>query len=141
MIRDRLAPGIATLVTIALGLGVRSAAVRPRLPAPVDAFAGDTLWGAMVLFLFATLFPRCGRGALAVAALLFAWSIEASQLYHAPWIDRVRANPLGHLVLGEGFLWSDLVCYTVGIALAASVLRAISGRPDRAGTSSVPERR
>lgn len=58
MIRDRLAPGIATLVTIALGLGVRSAAVRPRLPAPVDAFAGDTLWGAMVLFLFATLFPR-----------------------------------------------------------------------------------
>ena len=40
--------------------------------------------------------------------------IELSQLYHSPWIDAVRQTRLGGLVLGFGFLWSDLVTYTVG---------------------------
>lgn len=29
--------------------------------------------------------------------------IECSQLYHAPWIDDIRAVPLGGLILGYGF--------------------------------------
>jgi hypothetical protein len=41
--------------------------------------------------------------------------IEISQLYHAPWIESLRSHPLGGLILGFGFLWSDLVCYTFGV--------------------------
>ena len=52
---------------------------------------------------------------IAIAALLFSYGIEISQLYHAPWIDTLRANRLGGLILGFEFLWSDLVCYTMGI--------------------------
>ena len=48
-------------------------------------------------------------------------SDETSQLYHAPWIDRIRATTLGGLVLGFGFLWSDIACYTVGVACAMCV--------------------
>jgi hypothetical protein len=32
------------------------------------------------------------------------------------WIDGIRSTTLDGLVLGFGFLWSDLVCYLVGIA-------------------------
>ena len=50
-------------------------------------------------------------------ALSFSYLIEVSQLYHAPWIDSIRATTLGGLVLGFGFLWSDIACYTVGVTL------------------------
>ena len=54
---------------------------------------------------------------VALLALTFAWGIEFSQIYHAPWIDDIRATTLGALLLGAGFLWSDLVCYAVGVAI------------------------
>jgi hypothetical protein len=40
-------------------------------------------------------------------------------LYHAGWIDAIRATRLGGLILGYGFLWSDLVCYAAGVGLGA----------------------
>jgi hypothetical protein len=44
-----------------------------------------------------------------------------SQLHHAPWIDAIRNTRPGALVLGYGFLWSDLACYVAGVAIAAGV--------------------
>ncbi len=54
------------------------------------------------------------RAALSLAT---AFVVELSQLYHAPWIDSIRQTTLGGLVLGFGFLWTDLLCYSVGIAI------------------------
>ena len=54
-----------------------------------------------------------------IISLVLAFAVEVSQLYHAPWIDGIRSTTLGGLVLGFGFLWSDLVCYLVGIAAGA----------------------
>jgi hypothetical protein len=68
---------------------------------------------------------------VAGAALLFSIAIEVSQLYHAPWIDAIRATVPGALALGFTFLWSDLVCYGCGIALGAiaeSVARRLRSR-------------
>ena len=72
-------------------------------------------------FLAALLFPRVPTARLALGAAAFALAIELSQLYHAPWLDAVRATRPGALILGFGFLWSDLACYAVGIALAALI--------------------
>ncbi|HYW12873.1 MAG TPA: DUF2809 domain-containing protein, partial [Longimicrobium sp.] len=62
---------------------------------------------------------------VATAAGIISLAVELGQLYHAPWIEAVRHTRLGGLVLGFGFLWSDLACYAVGIALAALIDRAI----------------
>ena len=51
-------------------------------------------------------------------ALSFSYCIEISQLYQADWINAIRGTTLGALVLGHGFLWSDILCYTVGVGLA-----------------------
>ena len=56
-----------------------------------------------------------------IISLILAFAVEVSQLYHAPWIDSIRNTTLGGLVLGFGFLWSDLVCYLVGIAAGALI--------------------
>ena len=51
------------------------------------------------------------------------FTVEVSQLYHTPLLDAVRQTTPGALVLGQGFLWSDLVCYVVGAGAAARVDR------------------
>jgi hypothetical protein len=71
----------------------------------------------MVFAVVGLLAPRWPTARVAAVALAMAYLVEASQLYHAPWIDGLRATRIGGLVLGFGFLWSDLVCYTVGVTL------------------------
>jgi len=77
--------------------------------------------------MIAVLFPRLAIRSVAIIAGLFSVSIEISQMYHAPWIDQIRHVRLGGLVLGYGFLWSDLICYAVGISIG--VLLESSGLP------------
>ena len=75
----------------------------------------------MVFWLVAFLRPAMTTARVGLAAFTIAAVVECSQLYHAPWIDTVRATRLGALVLGQGFLWSDLASYAAGVALAAII--------------------
>ena len=106
-----------------LGLGSRRYAA--FLPEFIANYAGDTLWAVLAFLVLGFVFPRWSIARVAVAALLLSYADEISQLYHAPWIEQVRANWLGGLVLGFGFLWSDMLCYTAGVMLAAIVEAAV----------------
>jgi hypothetical protein len=68
---------------------------------------------------FGFLAPRATTASVAIAAVAWCFAIELSQLYRAPWIDAVRATTPGRLVLGQGFHAFDLVCYVIGVGLAA----------------------
>lgn len=120
--------------TIALGLASRRYA--HALPSAIGAYAGDVLWAGVVFLLIALLRPSARTWRIAAGAAAFSLAIELSQLYHAPWIDAVRQTRLGGLVLGFGFLWTDLACYAMGIALAAALDRLV--RPAAAGRSGTP---
>lgn len=100
------------LSLVAAGLVVRRSAASLAF---FGVYAPDAIWATMVYFLFAFILPRASSWKIALAALLFAFAIEFSQLYHAPWIDHLRSYRLGGLILGYGFLWSDLICYGVGV--------------------------
>ena len=112
--RNRILYGLLTLVVILLGLASRR--FFDGFPF-VRAYVGDELWALMVFLAFALVFNRWSVRSVALAALLFSFGIELSQLYHAPWIDSLRATRLGGLVLGFSFVWSDLLCYGVGVAI------------------------
>lgn len=118
--RPRFRALYLALVLVVVALGLASRRYRSALPAFLGAYAGDTLWAAMVFLLAAALWPRARTSALALGAVLFAFAIELAQLYHAPWIDAVRATRPGALVLGHDFVWSDLPCYAAGVLLAAA---------------------
>jgi hypothetical protein len=110
-----------TLLAATVLLGLASRRYADSFPDVVRLYVGDAMWGAMVYFAAATIWPRASIRLIAVGSLLFSLVIETSQLYHAPWIDAVRATRAGGLVLGFGFLWSDIVCYAVGVSVAALV--------------------
>jgi len=124
--RNRVLYAIVLVAIVAAGLASRRFGA--HLPAFVATYAGDTLWASMVFAGLGLLFPRAATRTLAIAALAFAVADEISQLYHAPWIDAIRATRLGALVLGYGFLWSDLACYTVGALGAVAGEVALRGR-------------
>lgn len=110
--RSRWVGAVAALLVISLGLMSRRHA--PALPAFVGSYLGDVLWALMVFLGLGCLWPRARTLSLGLATLLFCYLVEFSQLYQAPWINAVRQTTPGALVLGRGFLWSDLVCYGVG---------------------------
>jgi hypothetical protein len=104
--------GLAVLVLL-LGLASRSRSV--PWPPFFAAYAGDTLWALLVFLLLRFVAPTRPALHVAGAALAFSFAVEVSQLYQAPWLNAVRGTLPGRLVLGAGFLWSDLVCYTAGV--------------------------
>lgn len=90
------------------------------LPDIVNAYLGGALWALMIFFGAGFLFKNAKTVSVALIALVFCFLIECSQLYHAPWIDDIRAAPLGGLILGYGFLWSDLLAYVLGVSAGAA---------------------
>lgn len=115
MKRSRPLYFLAACVVAALALGSRRYGA--RLPQFIALYAGDTLWALMFFILIGFVAARWSGLRVAVATLLLAYAGETSQLYHAPWIDSIRNTWLGGIILGYGFLWSDIVCYTVGVLL------------------------
>ena len=115
MRRNRLAYFLICCALVGFGLATRRWA--ELLPRFVATYGGDTLWATMVFCGLGFLFPCWRTRRLFICSLLFCCAIETSQLYHAPWIDAIRDTRLGGLILGYGFLWSDMLCYTVGVCL------------------------
>lgn len=123
MRRNRILYLILTIITIILGLLSRKVQGLPQI---ISSYSGDALWALMVFLLFSFLFNKKSTIFILVISIIFSYRIEISQLYHAPWIDSIRATTLGGLILGFGFLWSDLICYTVGIVIGAIIDKIIN---------------
>jgi len=115
MNRNRYLYFVFIVLTILAGLASRHFV--HMLPQWTTLYLGDALWALMVYFLFGFLLKRRKPATIALFAIAFSFCIEISQLYHAPFIDAVRATRLGGLILGFGFLWTDLLCYMVGISV------------------------
>ena len=78
---------------------------------------GDALWAIMVYCLLRALFPTVRLLYIALGSLAVSYCVEFSQLIRWPWLVEFRSTTIGHLMLGQGFLWSDIVAYTIGIVL------------------------
>lgn len=81
------------------------------------------LYAVMMFFLVKTVFIRLGYLKVALISLSLCFLIELSQLYTASWINDIRNTTLGALVLGRGFLWSDIAAYVVGTAFCVLIFR------------------
>lgn len=92
----------------------------------IHDYAGDAIWAAMIYFGFRFLFPSQSQKKTFLITLLFTYLIEISQLYQADWINTVRHTKLGGLILGFGFLWSDLLMYFFGILSALALDNLLS---------------
>ncbi|MFT3680820.1 MAG: DUF2809 domain-containing protein [Ferruginibacter sp.] len=88
-------------------------------------YGGDTIWAGMFLFLLRVFFIKTALWKLALITFAAGTADELLQLYHAPWIESIRQTRLGGLLLGYGFLWSDIVCYGVGVIIAFLIITLV----------------
>ena len=117
-----------TITVVMSGLSTRYFAI--YLPKWVGLYLGDCLWALMIFLIVGRIFRTRDTKWITVVAVLFCYLIEASQLYHSEWIDIIRNTRIGGLVLGRGFLWSDLISYSIGVALGTILDRLILYRMD-----------
>lgn len=115
MRRLRLTHAIIMALVAATGLTSRSGAAA-QWPAFLATYAGDTLWATMVFLTIGFIFPGAKSWRIALGALVISVAVECSQLVDAPQLNAWRDTVAGKLILGRDFLWSDLVCYAVGIS-------------------------
>jgi hypothetical protein len=87
----------------------------------IPMLVGDILYAVMIYFGCRFLFIQIDNYRKITIPLVICYGIELQQLYNSKWIIEIRNTTLGHYVLGQGFLWSDLVCYTAGIVMAFAI--------------------
>lgn len=121
--RDRVIYLLLTLAIMCLGLASRK--YIDYLPSFLGKYSGDTLWATMFYLGLAFLFNRFNIKKITILSLIFSYGIEISQLYQANWINEIRNTLIGSLILGRGFLFSDLICYTVGIFIGIIIDKLI----------------
>ncbi len=117
------------LIFITMTLGLLS-----RHYAAIPLFIGDILWATNVYFIVRFLFVNKNSRWVVMASLAFCYLIEFSQLYKAAWINQLRHTLFGRLVLGEVFMWGDLLSYTIGIGIAILVELLIIHRKARSAS-------
>ncbi len=84
----------------------------------IPLYIGDGLYAVLIYFGLRFLFIHLKTYKTFVLSLLFCFTIEILQLVQIDWLLAIRKTTLGHYILGEGFLWLDLFCYTIGSLIA-----------------------
>ena len=101
------------LILLVLILGILS-----RKISGIPLFIGDVLYAVLIYFGFRFILIDFKKATSLLLSLLFCFGIEFLQLVQIDWLLAIRKTTLGHYILGEGFLWFDLLCYVMGTLLA-----------------------
>ena len=86
---------------------------------------GDALWAMMVFCFWRIILVKSKLRTVAIVSLTHSFIVEFSQLLRWPWLVSFRDTFVGHMMLGQGFLWTDLVAYVIGIIIIYWVFKAL----------------
>ena len=89
---------------------------------------GDALWAMMVFCFWRIILVKKGLPLVALISLIHSYLVEFSQLVRWPWLVSFRRTFIGHMMLGQGFLWIDLLATLIGIVLIFMVFCVIERR-------------
>jgi len=92
-----------------------------RKTALIPLWIGDFLYAVMIYLLTRVLFMSKKTSFTILFSVLTCYSIEFLQLYQGEWIIELRKTLFGRYVLGQEFLWSDILAYTFGITFISLI--------------------
>ena len=121
MKRKLLVSLVGIIVLIPIGLYSRQVS---WLPDEV----GDALWAMMVFCFWRIILVKKGLPFVALISLIHSYLVEFSQLIRWPWLVSFRSTFIGHMMLGQGFLWIDLLAFLIGIVLIYWVFHIMEQR-------------
>lgn len=86
---------------------------------------GDALWAMMIFCIWRIIFIKKELHLIAFISIIHSSLVEFSQLINWPWLVAIRSTFIGHMALGQGFLWIDLLAYYIGICIIYFMFKAI----------------
>ncbi|MFC4815780.1 DUF2809 domain-containing protein [Flavobacterium sp. GCM10023249] len=110
MVKTRLTYFCCILFIIVLGIASRAFGSIPL-------FVGDVLYAVMMYCIVGFLLPNKKYSYIFSIALLLCFAIEFQQTLQYEWLVTLRLTLPGKYILGQGFLWSDLIYYSLGTGL------------------------
>ena len=108
--RKTVIPIIGIVLLIPIGLISRRISFIP-------AETGDALWAMMIFCLWRIILQNKKLSVVAIASLVHCYLVEFSQMITWRWLVSFRQTFIGHMMLGQGFMWIDLIAYSVGIII------------------------
>jgi len=91
----------------------------------IPLYFGDFLYAVMIYILTRIVLIKNKPVQIGILSLFVCYCIEFFQLCQAEWIIAIRKTLFGRYVLGQGFLWTDLIAYTFGIAVTLIIEKNI----------------
>lgn len=119
MIKSKLfTPIIGIILLIPIGLISRRIGWIPTE-------TGDALWAMMVFCLWRIVLQNKKLPLVAITSLAHCYLVEFSQMITWRWLVSFRQTFIGHMMLGQGFLWIDLLAYSIGIIVIYMIFSKI----------------
>ncbi len=119
MIKSKLfTPIIGIILLIPIGLISRRIGWIPTE-------TGDALWAMMVFCLWRIVLHNKKLPTVAIVSLAHCYLVEFSQMITWRWIVSFRQTFIGHMMLGQGFLWINLLAYSIGIIVIYMIFSRI----------------
>lgn len=100
------------IIEVLIALYVHDDIIRP--------WGGDVLV-VVLLYCFVRGVTRLNLLTAAAVVLVFSWFVEALQYLQIIRILGLEGNTVARTVIGTTFSWTDIVAYTLGIALVVGV--------------------
>ena len=116
--RKLLIPIIGIILLIPIGLISRRIGWIPTE-------TGDALWAMMVFCLWRIVLQNKKLPLVAIKSLVHCYLVEFSQMITWRWLVSFRQTFIGHMMLGQGFLWIDLLAYSIGIIVIYMIFSKI----------------
>ena len=92
----------------------------------VASQAGGFFYVVFWIFVVLILFPRLSHRRVALGAAIATSALEFAQLWHPPFLERIRSTFLGGALLGATFAWSDFPWYVAGALAGYAAARALA---------------
>ncbi len=119
MIKSKLfTPIIGIILLIPIGLISRRIGWIPTE-------TGDALWAMMIFCLWRIVLHNKKLPTVAIVSLAHCYLVEFSQMITWRWLVSFRQTFIGHMMLGQGFLWIDLLAYSIGIIVIYMIFSKI----------------
>jgi hypothetical protein len=94
----------------------------------VPLCTGDFLYAIMIYLLVRIFLVDKKAIQILILATFICYGIEFLQLYQGQCMIELRKTLFGRYVLGQGFLWSDILAYTIGTFIAFTLEKIILKR-------------
>jgi hypothetical protein len=86
----------------------------------IRPYVGDFLV-VILIYCFVRAFIKSPVWPMAIGVLIFSYLVETLQYFHFVKLIGLAHSRAANIILGNSFSWTDMLCYTLGIALVVLV--------------------